>query len=366
MKIECSAEKLKEAVGRAEKITGRGVGLESLRSILFIASGKSLKIRATNLSLGLETEVPAKIAGEGEFLVSGEVINNTLMNLGSKDKTISLENSEENLLLNNKNTKVVIKSVSTEDFPTIPVVEGKSFKIDVKKFVEGIRAVFYSAAVSDIKPEISSVYVYSGDGELVFVSTDSFRLAEKKVRVRGTDGLDDLIIPYKNIIEIIKLLSDMEGEMAVFYNKNQVSFVLSGTYLTSRLIDGSYPDYRQIVPKEHKTKAVVLKKDLVEALRLANVFSDKFNQIKIAIDPKGKKFEVYAVNKDVGQNKTNIEGALEGAPIEMSFNHKYILDCFQSIPEDSVVLELSDPNRPAVLYGSGDRSFLYLLMPMNR
>ncbi len=368
MKLEISIDKLKEAIGKAEKITGKNSTLESLKSILLLGTGNSLKIRSTNLSLGLEIEIPAKILEEGEVLVSGEVLNNTLQNLNVQDKVITVEKTNENLYLNNKRTKVVIKSLHPEDFPTIPSVEGESFEIETQKFMEGVRSVFYSAAISDIKPEIGSVYIYSDQqsSELVFVATDSFRLAEKRLKIKNLPEIEGIIIPYKNILEIIKLLSDVKGEMKVFYNKNQISFVLGGLYLTSRLINGAFPDYRQILPKSHKTRAIIIKKDLLEAIRLSNVFSDKFNQIKISIDPKGKKFEVEAINKDVGENKTLIDGVLEGEPIEMNFNHKYILDCFQSIAEDSVILEISESNRPVIMKGNGDKTFLYLIMPMNR
>ncbi len=366
MKLECSIDKLKEAVGKAEKVTGKNSTLESLKSILFIASGKSLKLRSTNLSLGLEIELPAKIEEEGEILVSGEIINNTLQNINNQEKVITIESSNQNLFLNNKKTKVLIKSVNADDFPTIPLVEGKSFEIETGKFIEGVRSVFYSAAVNDIKPEIASVFIYNHDQGLYFVSTDSFRLAEKNIKSKDLRDLEGLIIPFKNVIEIIKLLSDIKEDMKIFYNKNQVSFVLPGFYLTSRLIDGVFPDYRQILPKSYKTRAIILKKDLIDAIRLSNIFSDKFNQIKISIDPKNKGFVVDAINKDVGENKTALDGVVEGDPIEMNFNHKYILDCFQSINEDSVILEFNESNRPVVIKGNGDKSFLYLIMPMNR
>ncbi len=365
MKIECSTDKLKEAVNKAEKIVGKNSTLESLKSILFVASGSSLKLRSTNLSLGLEIEIPAKIIEEGEVFVAGDVINNTLMNINS-DKVIRLEKQNENLYLNNKKSNILIKSLSSEDFPTIPSVEGSSFEIETEKFIEGIKAVFYSSAINDIKPEIASVYIYSNDNNLVFVATDSFRLAEKSIKTKNLKDVEGLIIPYKNILEIIKLLSDIRGDMKVYYNKNQISFVLPGFYLTSRLINGAFPDYRQIVPKEYKTRAIIIKKDLIDAIRLSNIFSDKFNQVKLVVDPKAKKLEVYAVNKDVGENKTLVDGALEGNAIEMNLNHKYILDCFQSISEDSVVLEMNETNRPIVVRGNGDKSFIYLIMPMNR
>lgn len=367
MKLEISIEKLKDAVGKAEKVTSKGATLESLKAIFLLASGNSLKLRSTNLSLGLEIEIAAKIETEGEVLVSGEVFNNTLQNLSVREKTLSLELQNENLVISSAKSKVVIKSlVAAEGFPELPEVEGESFEIETGKFLEGIRSVFYSAAITDIKPEIGSVFLYSEDDKVVFVATDSFRLAEKKVKVKNLRDIESIIIPYKNILEINKLLGDAKGDLKVSYNKNQISFILPGFYLTSRLINGSFPDYRQIVPKSYKTRAIILKKDLIEALRLSNIFSDKFNQIKLRVDPKGKLFEIEAVNKDVGENKSAIDAALEGEPIEMNLNHKYVLDCFQSINEDSVVLEIGEPNRPVVMKGNGDVNFLYLIMPMNR
>ncbi len=366
MKLECSIEKLKESISKAEKITGKNSTLESLKSILFIASGKSLKIRSTNLSLGLEIEIPAKIEQEGEIVVSGEVVNNTITNINQQDKVIRLEKVNENLYLNNKKSSVLIKSIAAEDFPSIPAVDGKSFEIDIEKFLEGVKSVFFAAAVTEIKPEIGSVYIYTQEEHLYFVATDSFRLAEKNIKIKGLKDIEGLILPFKNVTEIIRLLSDMKGDMKVFYNKNQISFTMPGFYLTSRLIDGAFPDYRQIVPKSYKTRAIVIKKELIDAIRLSNIFSDKFNQIKIGIKPKEKSFIVEAVNKDVGENKTAIDGAIEGDEIEMNFNHRYVLDCFQSISEDSVTLEFNETNRPVVIHGNGDKSFLYLIMPMNR
>lgn len=366
MKLELSVEKLKDAVGKAEKITSKNSALESLKAVFLLASGNSLKIRSTNLSLGLEIEIAAKIEQEGEVLVAGDILSNTLQNLTMREKVLSIETLNDNLVISNNKTKVVIKSLIAEDFPTIPSVEGESFEIETSKFMEGIRSVFYSAAVSDIKPEIGSVYIYSDEDNLVFVATDSFRLGEKKIKVKNLQTVDSIIIPYKNVLELIKLLGDAKGDMKVYYNKNQISFVLQGFYLTSRLINGAFPDYRQIVPKSYKTRAIVLKKDMLDTLRLSNIFSDKFNQIKLIVDPKDKRFEIEAVNKDVGENKTVIDAALEGDAVEMNLNHKYIIDCFQSINEDSIVIEIGETNRPVVVKGNGDKTFFYLIMPMNR
>ena len=365
MKLEWSIEKLKNAISQTDRITGKNLSLPILNSILFIASGKSLKLRATNLSLGIEIEVPAKIEKEGVAAVQGSVLANIFSSI-HQEKNVLLELINENLSIKTKNNDVLVKNYSHEDFPTIPIVEGESFIVSAKKIIDGIKSVYYSAAVSDIKPEISSVYIYSEGDTLNFVSTDSFRLAEKKVLIKNISDFPGILIPFKNIPEIIRLFGDNTYDIKVSFSKNQLSLSGDDIYLTSRLIDGSFPDYRQIIPKEHTTEVIVLKADLLNALKLSNVFSDKFNQISLTINPKEKIFELRSKNNDIGENKTQIDASLSGENVEVSFNFKYFIDSFQSIPQDSIILQFNGDTKPIIIRGVSDNSFTYLVMPMNR
>ena len=365
MKLECDLGKLKTSISQTERITGKNLTLPVLGSLLLIASGKSLKIRATNLSLGIEVEIPAKVEKEGVVAITGSVLSQIFSNI-FQNENVYLESADGNLIVKTKRSKIRLKGQSQDDFPTIPIVSGDTFEIEAKKLTDGIKSVYYSSSVSDIKPEISSVYIYSNEGNITFVSTDSFRLAEKKVKMKGLKEVPGILIPFKNVPEILRVLGDVEGEVTVCFNKNQISFASSNVYLTSRVIDGVFPDYRQIIPKEKNTRAVVLKQDLLNALKLSNVFSDKWNQLNLSIKPKEKLFELSSSNNDVGENKTYLDAALEGEEVELGFNYKYFLDCFQSINTDSIAIELNNSSKPMVVSGSGDSSFIYLIMPMNR
>jgi len=365
MKLECSAEKLKNSILQVERITGKNLTLPVLSSVLITAQGKSLKLRATNLSLGIEIEIPAKIEKEGVVAISGSVLANTFSNI-VQNENIYLESIDGNLLIKTKKSQIKLKGGPCEDFPTIPKVEGDSFEVETKKIIDGIKSVYYSASVSDIKQEISSVYLYSNEENLVFVSTDSFRLAEKKVKVKNTPNITGILIPFKNIPEILRVLGEVDDVTKVFFNKNQISFSLNNIYLTSRIIDGVFPDYRQIIPKEFKTEITVLKQDLLNALKLSNIFSDKFNQLNLSIDIKNKLCELSSSNFDVGENKTNLDAALKGEDMTLGFNYKYFLDCFTSITTDSLSIKCVDVGRPMVISPVSDTSFTYLIMPMNR
>lgn len=364
MKLECEIEKIKSAIYQTERITGKNLTLPVLNSILFIASGKSLKLRATNLSLGVEIEIPAKIEKEGIVAVSGSILVGIFSNI-FQNENISLEEKDGNLLIKTKKSQIKLKCQPNDDFPTIPRVSGNTFEIDSKKLIDGIKSVYYSSSVSDIKPEISSVYFYSKEDNLIFVSTDSFRLAEKKIKIKNLEEIPGILIPFKNIPEILRIFGEFSGEIKICFNKNQISFSSDNVYLTSRVIDGIFPDYTQIIPKEFKTECVVLKQDLLNALKLSNIFSDKFNQVNLSIKPKTKIFELSSQNNEVGENKTHLDAAVSGEDTEVSFNYKYFVDCFQSINTDSISIKLS-PGRPIVVSGVSDNSFIYLIMPMNR
>lgn len=365
MKIECSIEKIKNALISVERSTGKNLTLPVLSTILWVAKNNTLKLRATNLNIGIEIEVAAKIEEEGTVAIRGDVLS-SLFAVMQGDSNVSFELQNGNLSVKTKSNKILIKSVPHEDFPTIPNVEGDSFEIPVKKFIEGVKAVYYSASVSEIKPEIGSVYIYPEDDMLVFVATDSFRLAEKKIKIKQKLSFDGILIPYKNTMEIIKIFDSVEGDFTITFQKNQISFSAPHIYVTSRVVNGNFPDYKQIIPKNSSTDAVVLKQDFISSLKVSNVFSDKFNEITITIKPSQKLFEIEAKNADIGENTTLLSGALTGEDVSAKFNYKYILDCFNSITSDSLSLQLSGTNRAMVIHPVSDSSFMYLVMPMNR
>jgi DNA polymerase III subunit beta len=366
MKIECIKEKISQAVSKAEKITGKNLTLPVLGCILLEAGKNNLIVKATNLDLGIEISIPAKVDNEGTIAVPGTVLSQFISNLYD-NKNIKLEQSEGNLIISTQNNKTIIKALNHDDFPTIPKIEdGKSFSVAAQDFIKGLRSVWYSSATSSMKPELSSIFIYPDGENMVFVATDSFRLAEKKIKMKKAKDFNQILIPFRNIPEIIRVFEEVKDDLEVKLNKNQISFSRDGVYLTSRVVDGVFPDYKQIIPKEFKTEAVVLKQDFINYLKLANIFSDNFHQVNFRIDPRKKFFEIKTRNLEVGENVNKVDGAFNGETIDINFNHKFIIDCFQSIDSDSISLQFGANNKPMVVRGISDKSFLYLVMPMNK
>lgn len=366
MNITCIAEKLIKAVAQVEKLATKQASLPVLAGILLEAKGTTLKLRATNLHVGVEIEIGAQVDSEGVVAVDAQIMQRILSNLG-KEKKITLSLQNENILISTESSELLVKTYPHEDFPTLPkVVEGQTLSLPVEDFMDGIQSVFYSASRSDIKPEISSVFMYSDNGKLVFVATDSFRLAEKKVSVKILPEFEGVLIPVKNVIEIIRLIGTEKGNLEVLLGENQISFHVASLYCTSRLVDGSFPDYRQIIPKTKETSVILLVEELKQALRMISIFSDKYNQIDCEIVPEKKECIIRSTHSDVGSSMVAISSKIEGPAFNSRLNHTYMSDMFQSLKKDSLEMAYGGPEKPLIVKGVHDDNFTYLIMPMNR
>lgn len=365
MKIVCIVEQLKKAIGYAERSVGKNLSSVELQSVLLIASGNVVKVRATNLSVGIEYTIPATVLEEGVVLIKGDMVLGVI-NYIPQGESVTLSLVGENLYIESQKSKTTIKSIPYEDFPTLPVVEGERFEISHEVLVEGIRSVFFASATTDIKPEIASVFIYSAAQMLVFVATDSFRLAEKKIAIKNiTEGIS-FLLPSKNIPDIIKILESEPDTVEVVYSKNQISFKTKTYYITSRLIPGNFPDYRLILPTTTTSKVVFLKQDFLSAMRISSSFTDKFLQVTLSYVQGEGKVELASKNTDTGSHLSLIDAVTEGEGITTVFNAKYMLDVFQSLFDDSVMLTFTTASKPIIIKPVHTQDFLYLVMPVNR
>lgn len=366
MKIECEKSKIEPIVQKAARLAGRHLTLQVLSCIYFEAGlNNKLTLKSTNLDVGLEIDIKVKILEEGSLAVPANVLLGVLSSI--KENDLVFETLENNLKISSNKNSVIIKCLPLDDFPSIPKLNiDQSLKINSHDLLLGFKSVWYSASNSNIKPELGSVFVHKGDNGLVFASTDSFRLAEKTVNTKINNDFPQTLIPYKNVAEIIKLFEDYKGEIEIIFEKNQAAFLIDGIYVVSRLVDGTFPDYKQIIPKSFATTATVLKSDLINAIKTSNIFSDTLNQVKLRVDIKNKSLNIESKNNEVGEYKESIKANVSGDEIELNFNNKYITDCMQSIPGESLTLNFGGPGKPLLISGTTDKSFLYIVMPMNR
>ncbi len=367
MKFESNKEKILVAINRADRITGKNASLPVLSCILLDAQKDGVMVKATNLDIGLEIFVPCKVTETGVVAVSGSILNSYLSSLGKNDSTLNFSLQNDNLYISSKNSETVIKTHPHDDFPSIPKIkEDKVFQIEPKELIKGFQSVWYSASVSNIKPELSSVYLYPEGEHIYFVATDSFRLAEKNITIGKTEGFESILIPFKNTTEIARVFDDSTDALNIVFDENQIVVKNKDVYLISRIVDGVFPDYKQIIPKTEGTVVNILKDDFVQAMRISNIFSNSFNQTTISVVPNDGVIEISTQNKDKGETINRVKANVEGEAIKISFNHKYINDCLGSINSDTLKLIFNGNGRPLVITGSKDSTFRYLVMPMNK
>jgi len=366
MNVNVNRQKITDHIQSLEKVTGKQLNLEVLKCILLEAKKDTLVMRATNLDIGIEVSIPATVKKEGVIAVPAAVLSGFLEHSAGEHVDLSLV--KDQLKVKAGRASVSINTISSEEFPTLPQAKGSHIQISANVFAQGLRSVWYAASTSSMKPELSSVLVsYSGDN-LIFAATDSFRLAEKKVQADGVDEFSPLLIPFKNVGDIIRNLDRVTEDtiVEITASNNQISFSFDDTHVTSRLIDGTFPDYGQIIPSQYTTEAIVLKQDLLQALKITNVFANRFNQVSFSVDPSKKQFTITTTGGESGESSVAIEASLSGEVVDVSFNQKYITDSFQSIGADSVTLRLSGNTKPMVIKGVNEPTFLYLTMPMSR
>lgn len=366
MKIECIKDHLEEALSKAEKIAGKNVNLPILTGLYINANKNTLLVKATNLDIGISVEVPVKVVEPGTVVVPAHTLSSFVSSL-TNDRSVVLGVKNNILEVKTPSTKTIIKTLPSEEFPIIPEIEDtKTFSMPVADLISGIRSVIYATASGSIKPELASISI-THDGEfLVFAATDSFRLAEKKIKVKKIPPFKQVLIPHKNASEIARIFDKNDSDISISIEENQIALRSKNVYVASRVIDGTFPDYKQIIPKTITSKAIMLKQDLVNSLKTSLIFSDSFNQLTFRLSPKGKTFEIDSKNSSVGESTQSIKAVLEGEDLSININHRYFTDCFQSIGTDSVSVSFSGQAKPAVVQGVGDTNFLYLVMPMNQ
>ena len=363
MKVECVLEQLTSAITATERVAGNHPTLPILNCILISVENSTLKVRSTNLELGLEVGMAARVLAEGMVAVPAATLLNTLLNTHTAQ--VTLETKGTNLVIKTPNGETNIATVSADDFPTLPTIGNKPLKILGRDLLRGLKAVWFAGSAATIKPELGSVCLYPEGQTLVFVATDSFRLAEKIIPLTHPLDFKTLLLPLRSVPELLRFLERADGDIAVRVSEHQISFTADDHYLTSRVIEGVFPDYRQIIPKEKLTEVVALKHDLLGTLKKALVFSGKFNQVQLSVQPKKKQF-VVSSGSDVGETTDTVPSAVSGEDLSVHFNLKYLLDCFQALGGDSVSLAFSGAGKPLVARDAADASFLYLVMPMNR
>ena len=369
MKLICLQENLKNGLNIVQNITGKNLTLPVLNNILLNTNKKQLKLSTTDLEIAITNQISCKIEREGSITIPAKLLVNFINNLPNKKIEINIKNNIINLKC--ENYKSIIRGLDAKDFPIIPKIKNEpTLELDAFELKDALERVINFVSISDIRPEISGVlFDFANENKIKFVATDSFRLGEKILEIKGNKTkkgeINSIIVPYKAVQELIRIISN-QGEklLQISIENNQVLFKLPETEMISRLIEGNYPNYQQLISKQFDTTIIINKEELIKAVKIGSYFSSKINDIKLRINSKKSVLEMFSQDVELGENSTEIHGEITGKEMEIIFNHKYLLDGLSNINTEKVVIGFNGETSPGIIKPEGRNDFTYVVMPI--
>ena len=375
MKIEVLKENLKTNLGVAERITGKNLSLPILNNILISTDDNFLSLVSTDLEVAIKLWILVKIIKKGKVVVPGKFLTSFISSL--PNEKITLEAKEQNMYVECRNVKTLIQGHNPEEFPIIPEFKDLEYlEIDGNKFYEGLNQIVDIASQSQSRPEISGIYFSFSKNHIKVVATDSFRLGEKNISLEAplkktTEKEYSFILPQKSAREIMHILENKEGIIRIGVSPSQALFEFPmkevdhpEVQITSRLIEGEYPNYQDIIPDKFKTHITLARDEFLNQIKTASLFSGKVNEVKLSVNKEKQEMEIFSKSPEVGENTSTLSAKVEGEPIEVSFNYKYLMDGILNIKSSEILFEISKEEGPCILRPVGDSSYIYVVMPI--
>lgn len=373
MKFITLKENLKQGLSIVAHLTTKNINLPILNNILIRAKKEGIELTSTNLEISINHFLRGKTEKEGEFTVDSRIINEYI-SLLPEDK-IEIEVVEDDLKVECQSYKTKIKGQSANDFPVLPKINEKEYySFDIVEFKDALSSVIFSVSNNENRVELSGVYFSFLNNNLTLVGTDSYRLSEKNIKIKNKNTNErNIIVPAKTVLEIVRVLNgfkideqiESEDEIKIFLNENQIFFSFGSTNISSRIIIGNYPDYKQIIPQVEKTTISVNKNVLVKAVKSSGLFSKTgINDINLNFIK--NKIILSSSSSQAGENFIELNADIKGGDNEIFINYKYLLEGLNNINSDKIIIKVVDNNTPCIVRAADDDSFLYLVMPIKQ
>lgn len=374
MKFISLQENLRRGLGITGHVTTKNINLPILNNILIKAEGGNIEFISTNLEIGITHQVRGKIETEGSLTVDSKIIGEYVNLLSSREK-VKIEAKDNELSVECGNYKTKIKGESAKEFPLIPTIpRDKKYSCTSDELRRALNSVVFAVSNSENRIELTGVLFSFNKNTLSLAATDSYRLAERVVIIKSEDmeGEQKIIVPAKTVQELLRVLSNVEGgetgegqEVGIYLADNQILFTVDSVELISRLINGHYPDYKQIIPAKSQTDVLMERVELVRAVKAAALFSKTgINDITILFF-KGR-VVVSAFSGSSGESQIELEADVKGGDNEVTINYRYLLDGLNNIDSDMVRISVLNNSTPCILRPEKDESHLYIVMPIRQ
>jgi DNA polymerase-3 subunit beta len=360
LRITCSKDDLVQALGVVSRAVSARTSVQILSGILLEAQGSELLLAATDMELSLRAALPAQLEGDGAIVLPGRTLTDIARLLPADEVSIEHKPIESVVHVTCGTASYTLHTYNPEDFPRLPEVDAApTFSVERDSLLETIARVARAASRDESRPVLTGILVQFAGGRLVMAATDSYRLAVKETEIAGSVPDLEAIVPARALQELARIAGGDEVEIGV--HENQVLFSTGGVWLTTRRIDGQFPNYRQLLPEAFEYELTLPRGELLDVVRRASVMIQRSTPLQLRF-AEGE-LTVIARTHEVGESQESMPAGFAGDTLEIGFNADFLRDGLESIEGDDVRVNLISPLRPAVIQGEGD-DFTYLVMPI--
>jgi len=366
MRLSLTQENLTRALGSVGRVVSTRASLPVLSNVLLATDGNRLRLSATNLEIGINYWIGSKVEQQGSLTVPARLFAEFVSSLPHGN--IELSATETALTVKTTHYESKINGIVADEFPLIPTVTSDPvLTLDAGVLREALTQVVVAASADEARPVLAGVYLYTEDGNLYIVATDSYRLAEKKLELG--EGAKELkaIVPARTMQELVRLLGEAEGDVELYLDENQVMFRIADVELVSRLIEGSFPNYRQIIPSKATTSFEIETAEFARITKVASLFArESAGSVKLEIRAEGE-VRIVTSDSEVGGNVSMAECAVNGDDGEISLNARYLTDALGVVKSPSVNFAISGKLNACVLSpagGEADDDYIHIVMPL--
>jgi DNA polymerase III subunit beta len=362
MKVTCTRDELIQRLGVVSRGVSTRTAVQILGGILLTAEAGRLTLAATDMELSLRTALDADVEGEGAVVVPGRLLVELARLLPEAEVSIEQRADEGVVRIMSGSFESRLNTYTAEDFPRLPDVESlERHTVDRDALLETIARVSRSASRDESRPVLTGILVRFEPGKLVMAATDSYRLSVKETPLAGTMPELEAIVPARALGELARIAQTAE-QVELGVHENQVVFGIDGTWLTTRRIDGQFPNYRQLVPEAFEHEVALPREELLDVVRRIAVMAQRNSPLRLRF-AEGE-IAVSARTQDVGEAQESLPAAFGGEPLEIGFNAEFLRDGVESVTGETIRMRLISPLRPCVLQAEGADDFLYLIMPI--
>lgn len=363
---------MQENLARGLQVVSRAVSSRStlpvLANVLLKTENGGLKLTATNLDIGISYWVPGRIDAEGALTVPARLMTDIVNSLPAAER-IDLEASGgTSLSLHGGRYQTHLRGIDAEEFPVIPTAgERPTTRVAQRALRRALGEVTFAAASDEARPILTGVLTRLEGTRVTLAAADNYRIAVKHLEALDPVEETSLVVPARSYVELSRVLSETDDpvEIVLAQAKNQIVFHLEGIDLVSRLIDGQFPNYQGVIPTSHTTRAVVDREELLKAVRLsAYIASSAANVVKLRFEPQPAGTLTIAAVADIGGIEGEVEASLEGEPVTVAFNARYLQEPLQNLDSAQLALEFTGPLSPGVVRPVGDESYVHVIMPV--